>query len=198
MDTRTLDAYDRAPDTYAAEWDEQPAASDLHALLTSFFSPGPTADVGCGSGRETAWLNENDFQATGYDPSLGLLAQARHRYPMVPFEQAALPGLDGIAAESFTNVLCETVIMHLAPGDIARSVRRLLDILAPGGTLCVSWRVTEGVDQRDDQGRLYAAFEPSLVTDTLSSATILHDTQVRSASSGKTVRRVLARRPSRP
>jgi SAM-dependent methyltransferase len=196
MDARTLSAYDRSPDTYAAEWDAQPTASDLHALIERFFIPGPTADVGCGSGRETAWLNENGFQAIGYDPSRGLLAQARHRHPSISFEQAALPELDGIAAESFTNVLCETVIMHLAPGLVARSVRRLLDVLKPDGTLCVSWRVTEGVDQRDAHGRLYAAFDSSLVTNALSSAKILHETQARSASSGKTVCRVLARKLS--
>jgi SAM-dependent methyltransferase len=196
MDSMTLDAYDSAADTYAAEWEEQPAASDLHELIEKFFRPGPTADIGCGSGRETAWLSETGFQAIGYDPSRGLLAQARQRYPSISFAQAALPGLDCIAAESFTNVLCETVIMHLEADSIAGSVKRLLDILEPDGTLCLSWRVTEGADRRDERGRLYAAFEPSLVTDALSAARILHETQLRSASSSKTVRRVVARKPS--
>jgi SAM-dependent methyltransferase len=195
MDPLTLDAYNSAPDTYAAEWDEQPAASDLHELVERFFRPGPTADIGCGSGRETAWLSEKGFPAIGYDPSQGLLAQARQRYPSIPFAQAALPELDPIAAESFTNVLCETVIMHLELDSIADSVKRLLDILEPGGTLCLSWRVTEGADRRDERGRLYTAFEPSLVADALSSANTLYETQLRSASSSKTVRRVLARKP---
>jgi SAM-dependent methyltransferase len=197
MDALTLGAYDSSPGTYAAEWDAQPTASDLHTLIERFFRPGLTADIGCGSGRETAWLSEHGFQATGYDPSRGLLAQARQRYPSIPFAQAALPALNDIASESFTNVLCETVIMHLTADSIADSVKRLLAILEPDGTLCLSWRATEGADRRDERGRLYAAFEPSLVTDALASATILHETQVRSASSGKTVCRVLARKPSR-
>jgi hypothetical protein len=53
--------------------------------------------------------------------------------------------------------------------------------------------VTAGTDLRDVQGRLYAAFEPALVTAALAGATILVDEQATSASSGKTVRRLIAR-----
>ena len=78
--------------------------------------------------------------------------------PSFKFAQAELPELRGIG--TFDNVLCETVIMHLDRKQIAASVRRLLDIVKPSGILYLSWRVTEGADQRDAQGRLYAAFDP--------------------------------------
>ena len=64
----------------------------------------------------------------GYDPSEGLLAQARARYPRLHFASAALPELAGLAAGSFDNVLCETVIMHLPTDLIAPSVVRLLSL----------------------------------------------------------------------
>ena len=63
-----------------------------------------------------------------------------------------MPELRGVG--TFDNVLCETVIMHLDHKQIAASVRRLLDIVKPSGILYLSWRVTEGADQRDAQGRL--------------------------------------------
>jgi hypothetical protein len=78
-------------------------------------------------------------------------------------------------------------------GRIAPSVRRLTAILRPGGCLYLSWRVTAGTDQRDAQGRLYTAFEPALVTAALAGATILVDEQATSASSGKTIRRLIVR-----
>ena len=84
--------------------------------------------------------------------------------------------------------------MHLAAECIQPSVRKLLDILEPGGTLYLSWRVTEGSDRRDDHGRLYAAFDPRLVLDALADAAVLLDQQVASASSGKTIRRIIARK----
>jgi hypothetical protein len=70
----------------------------------------------------------------------------------------------------------------------------MLDILKPGGILYLSWRVTEGEDQRDKHARLYAAFEPSLVLSELTTATMLLDEDVVSASSGKRIHRIVARK----
>ena len=194
MDPDTLLAYDAAAAAFAADWHAQPAPADLHAVVRRFFQPGLTADIGCGSGREVAWLRANGYPAIGYDPSAGLLAQARARYPRLEFERAALPELAGISAGTFDNVLCETVIMHLPPDLIAPSVRRLVSILKPDGILYLSWRVTAGADQRDPQGRLYAAFGKDVVLGALSRTTILLDEEVISASSGKTIHRIVARK----
>ena len=194
MDPKTLASYDSAAAAYAQDWHAQPPPADMHALIKRFFKPGVTADIGCGSGRDVAWLAAHGFPAIGYDPSDGLLAQARARYPALKFERAALPELAGISDDSFDNVLCETVIMHLAHGDIASSVRRLMAILNADGILYLSWRVTKDSDQRDAAGRLYAAFERDLVLRALAPDTILLNEEVISASSGKVIHRVVARK----
>ena len=167
----------------------------MHALLLEHFRPGPTADIGCGSGRDTDWLTRNGFPATGYDAAEGLLAEARRRYPGLAFHAASLPDLDGVASGGFANVLCETVIMHLPAGRIAPAVRRLLTLLAPGGTLWLSWRTTAGSDRRDEADRLYTAFDAALVHDALGGAAILYENIGDSASSGKPVHRLILRRP---
>lgn len=194
MDRATLKAYDSGAFDYAADWHNQPPPTDLHALVRRCFRHGTTADIGCGSGREVAWLNANGYPAVGYDPSQGLLTEARRRYPLCRFEEAELPGLSGITLQSFDNVLCETVIMHLPVGDIAPSVRRLVDILKIGGTLYLSWRVTHDADLRDNSERLYSAFDATLVRDELKGVEIMLDEEVVSASSGKAIHRIVARR----
>jgi SAM-dependent methyltransferase len=193
MDLETLQGYDREAAAFATQWHEQPAPDDLRAALLRWFSPGSTADVGCGSGRDAAWLTANGFPTTGYDPSAQLLAEARKRYPGLPFERAALPELAGAADGGFANVLCETVLMHLEPAAVPAAVRRLRDLLQPGGTLYLSWRVVTAA-QRDDHGRLYAPVDPQLVHQALAGTELLLDEQSTSASSGKVVRRVVVRR----
>jgi SAM-dependent methyltransferase len=195
MDTRTLQVYDSQAAAFARDWHEQRPPADLHEIVRRFFGPGLTADIGCGSGREVAWLDANGFPAVGYDPSAGLLAQARARYPRLQFYSAALPALEGTADTSFANVLCETVIMHLAHDAVAPSVRRLMAILAPGGILYLSWRVTVGIDKRDAHGRLYGAFEADLVRRQTAGAAVLLDEEVVSASSAKTIHRLVVRKP---
>ena len=195
MDRTTLAAYDHDAAAFAKDWHEQPAPTDLQDIVTRFFiKGGATADIGCGSGREVAWLNANGFPAEGFDASDGLLTEARSRYPLLRFAHAELPELHGIAAGSFDNVLCETVIMHLAPALIARSVRRMFELVKPGGVFYLSWRVTDGADVRDAHGRLYAAFDAALVRAELVAATSLLDEEVVSASSGKKIHRLVVTR----
>src|SRR6266702_3710805 len=196
MDRTTLAAYDSDAAAFAKDWHEQPAPVDLQDIVTRFFiKGGATADIGCGSGREVAWLNANGYPAQGFDASEGLLTEARSRYPHLRFAPAELPELRGIAANSFDNVLCETVIMHLAPALIAPSVRRMLELVKPGGIFYLSWRVTDGTDVRDAHGRLYAAFDAALVRKELTAATLPLDEEVVSASSGKKIHRLVVNKP---
>jgi len=193
-DQTTLAVYDRGAASFAEDWSTQPPPDDMYDIVRRFFAPGPTADVGCGAGRDTAWLAANGFPAVGFDASEGLLAEARRRHPTVRFENAALPALPGVAEGRFRNVLCETVIMHLPPISIPEAVNRLMSILEPGGTLYVSWRLAAAEATRDTHGRLYAAFDSAVVMGALAGAEILMDEQPISASSGKPIRRVVARK----
>jgi 2-polyprenyl-3-methyl-5-hydroxy-6-metoxy-1,4-benzoquinol methylase len=193
MDRTTIDTYTLAAQRYADEWASQPSPEDVYELLTRYFRPGGlTADVGCGSGRDVAWLNANGFPAVGYDASEGLLAEARARYPRHAFHRAALPELAGVASNTFDNVLCETVIMHLPPAQIADACHRLVDMLKPSGVLFLSWRVSENESARDGAGRLYAAFDVGVVRAALENTTSMLDQEAINQSSGKRVHRIIA------
>jgi SAM-dependent methyltransferase len=195
MDLATLAAYDAAAPRHAAEWSGQPAATDMHALLREHFRPGPTADIGCGAGRDTAWLAENGYDASGFDASEGLLREARTAHPGLRFARALLPALEGVEGGAWQNVLCETVVMHLPPSQVGPATRTLASLLRPGGTLYLSWRVTTGDSLRDAGGRLYSAFDADLVRAELAGWSPLLDREDISASSGKRVHRLVVRRP---
>ena len=193
MDRATIGAYDAGAAAFAKDWHDQPAPADLHVLVERFFRPGRVADIGCGS--EVAFLAAHGFDAIGYDASDALLEQARLRHPGLKFATAVLPELAGVPEGAFENVLCETVIMHLRRPQILRAVRRLLAILKAGGILYLSWRVTEGADQRDPHGRLYSAFESALIREGIDgAATLLLDDEPLSVSSGKRIHRIVARK----
>ena len=196
MDDKTIRIYDTGAAGFAAEWeDEQDPPDDLRAAVDAYFRPGATVDIGCGSGRDSAWLNAQGFDVVGIDASRGLIEEASRRHPGVKFECDTLPGLESLDIGAYANVLCETVIMHMPEVEALASVRRLAAPLAPGGALYLSWRVvTEGIDRRDDQGRLYASFEVDAVKTALAGHAIELDERIVSASSRKIVHRLVARR----
>jgi ubiquinone/menaquinone biosynthesis C-methylase UbiE len=104
IDPTTIAAYDHAAQTFAREWDAQPPPADLQAIIRRFFTAGRTADIGCGSGRDAAWLTANGFPTHGYDASASLLAEAARRHPHIRFTQSTLPELSEIADSTYTNV----------------------------------------------------------------------------------------------
>ena len=60
-DQTTLAVYDRGAASFAEDWSTQPPPDDMYDILRRFFVPGPTADIGCGAGRDTAWLDAHGF-----------------------------------------------------------------------------------------------------------------------------------------
>ncbi|MBR8129197.1 methyltransferase domain-containing protein [Burkholderia ambifaria] len=195
VDRPTLDAYEAHAAQYAQDWLDQAAPDDMYALLEQYFSPGPTADVGCGAGRDTAWLASQGFDVRGYDASPALLAEARLRHPSLTFELATLPALAGVPSGAFQNVLCETVVMHLDQADAAAAAARLATLLMPGGTLYLSWRVAGNGGLRDERGRLYTPLDSARMRTALGAGMqVIDEHEVVSASSGKRVHRLIARR----
>ncbi|VVE26068.1 class I SAM-dependent methyltransferase [Pandoraea cepalis] len=195
-DLQTEAAYEANAVRYNEDWRNQPPPHDMYALLVRHFVPGGrTIDVGCGNGRDAAWLAQQGFDVVGYDSSPALVDLARQSFASVTFHVGHLPGLEGVTTQ-FDNVMCETVLMHLPANEVPQAAARLWALVRPGGVLYVSWRVTEGDDLRHADGRLYSAFSPDVVRAALHGGVALHEEDVTSASSGKRVCRLVVRRPA--
>ena len=97
MDRQTRAAYDLNAAAFAEDWHGQPAPVDLQEVVERFFvRGGNSADIGCGGGREVAWLNANGFPAAGFDACEGLLDEARRRHP-AGYRQAERHSLSELA-----------------------------------------------------------------------------------------------------
>lgn len=67
----TLEIYDEKAEEIAAGHRGQVPVR-MYALVETFFTRGkPTADIGCGSGRDTDHLQRQGYPATGFDASEG-------------------------------------------------------------------------------------------------------------------------------
>ena len=65
MDSSTLQAYNRDAAAFCARY-RLIVPTELRQFAPAFFHPGqPTADIGCGCGRDLAWLSERGYPVTG-------------------------------------------------------------------------------------------------------------------------------------
>jgi ubiquinone/menaquinone biosynthesis C-methylase UbiE len=157
MDEPTIAVYNQNAADIAARLREV-IPTRLHELSGAYFHSGAaTADIGCGSGRDVAWLVEQGFPVTGYDASPGMLEEARRVYPALDFRIASLPELDAIPDAVYTNVLANAVLMHLPHNAIPGALHNLARILRPGGRLMLTYRNSRNDGEREDDGRLFTA-----------------------------------------
>jgi malonyl-CoA O-methyltransferase len=94
-------------------------------------------DVGCGTGRHTAWLARAGARVVGVEPNPEMAEVARAKCAGLEVELkvgdlARLP----VDAGAFDLVVCALVLEHVA--DLAGAIRELARPLAPGGALVVS------------------------------------------------------------
>lgn len=178
MDQQTIDAYDKDA-VKIAELHASLVPHRLYALIQTYFiAHGKTVDVGCGIGRDSFFLQQNDFEVIGVDASIGMLNQAKALYPSVGFFQDDLPNLPTLPDITFDNVLCSAVLMHLDSHNVWKAVRRLLNLLKPHGVLIVTLRGTQQPDLREN-GKLYQPVDLSVLRQFLEdhAAQIVHDEQ---------------------
>jgi 2-polyprenyl-3-methyl-5-hydroxy-6-metoxy-1,4-benzoquinol methylase len=133
---------------------EQVTFPEIHEDLVKLAleRSGWALDVGCGSGRDAAWLAEKNWRVVAIDPSFPLLrgAQRLHRSPRITWLQDGLPALSKVKQLStkFDLILLSAVLMHVPAPKQPQAITAMVELLAPKGFLNITVRVGEAKEYR--------------------------------------------------
>ena len=122
MDIQTITAYNQDADKIAALHSTLIPHKLYQQINQHFIKQGQTADIGCGIGRDSFYLQQQGYMVTGVDASVAMLTQARELYPSLNLHQDYLPDLTILSENSFDNILCSAVLMHLNKQDVEKPV----------------------------------------------------------------------------
>ncbi|MFC7532438.1 class I SAM-dependent DNA methyltransferase [Actinoplanes sp. GCM10030250] len=138
-DTRT--SYDTVAANYADQ--VRNALSELQylrAALTLFADSvraagdGPVADIGCGPGHITAYLNELGVDAFGVDLSPGMIAVARRDHPQLRFAVGSMTNLS-LQTASLAGLLAWQSLIHIPDEEVPAVFEHFHRALRPDGLL---------------------------------------------------------------
>jgi SAM-dependent methyltransferase len=128
---------------------------------------GPALDVGCGTGRSVAALIAAGFEASGTDPSPGMLREARNRLGAdVQLGVSTLPeplptGPNVALITAFNDVL-----NYVAPESVDRAVAVLADRMRSGGLMlfdantALTYKNFFGAPHCRDAGERFFVWDP--------------------------------------
>jgi ubiquinone/menaquinone biosynthesis C-methylase UbiE len=143
----TRDSYDtlaaECAVRFRAELDGKPME---RAFLGAFVEvvKGQVADVGCGTGRVTAYLHSLGVDVFGVDLSPGMLAMARSEYPHLRFDEGTMVDLD-IKDGSLGGLMAWYSIIHIPRELVPAVLAEFYRVLEPGGHLLLAFQVGEDV-----------------------------------------------------
>ena len=137
-------AYDQVAGQYAqanGDMNETMQAA-ANRLLQRLPDGARLLDLGCGAGRDLAWLQARRDRLFGADFSTGMLQEAR-KIVRVPLVQADMRCLC-FASGSFGGLRCIAALLHLPHADAPIALAEMARVLAPGGQLHITVQKGQG------------------------------------------------------
>jgi SAM-dependent methyltransferase len=167
MDAKTVSHYDTHAREQSSRY-ESANLSPLYTFLLQHLTPrgASVLELGCGSGRDAAFLLANGYDLTGIDASAGMVAEATRIHPELAgrVSCAAVPVSDDspLLLRTFDAVLSIAMFMHIPDPDLPTVVLQVRGLVRPGGALILDVSVGHaGLKAgRDARGRLFLERTP--------------------------------------
>jgi len=158
----TVDAYDATAAVYADRWSDLQLTDDM-ARFASRLGPGARVlDVGCGPGRDVAWLAAQGFDTIGVDLSFRMLEAGLARGVSAPLIQADMGHLP-FRKGSFRGLWVCASLLHIPKEQASDVLKELARVVHPGHVY-ISVKRGEGeewVEDEEDRRRLFAYYHPA-------------------------------------
>ena len=153
-DARVLAAYDAAAGAYSDalldELIEKPFDVWLLERIAGL-ADGPVVDLGCGPGQIAAFLADQGVEVHGLDASPEMIARARANFGDLDFEVGRFDQLmRPRKAAAWGAIVAWYSFVHLAPSELAPTLRTVGATLRPGGVFALAVHLGEGIVHADD------------------------------------------------
>ena len=135
--------------------------SDLQSrLLNCFNNKNQLLELGCGSGRDAAFMIDHGFQVTGIDGSEEMIHSAIELHPELNGNLivAAIPEDLYKIEKTFDGIYSIATLMHLKESQVRLVIKELLNLLNSDGTLFFSVSIARDDINKmgfDEKGRFF-------------------------------------------
>nr|WP_320189895.1 class I SAM-dependent methyltransferase [uncultured Desulfobacter sp.] len=165
MGHSTLDYYNQNALNVALRY-ESADVTQLHEFLLSALKPGGRLlELGCGSGRDAAFMVSRGFKVLATDGCAPMVEQAKRHHPELTGHITHLNLPDGLLNElgTYDGIYAVAVLMHLSVPNIKKTLLGVDSLLTPQGRFIFSVPARRDdvmTAEFDSKGRRFTALSP--------------------------------------
>ena len=165
MGHSTLHYYSQNSSNVAKRY-ESADVTQLHEFLSSSLKPGGRLlELGCGSGRDAAFMVSQGFKVLATDGSAPMVEQAKTQHPELAGHVNHLKLPEGLsnALGVFDGIYAVAVLMHLSVQEIEKTILAVKSLLAAKGRFIFSVPARRDdvmTNEFDAKGRRFTALSP--------------------------------------
>ena len=158
----TLSYYEKNASTLSKRYESANVDSIHQTLLKTFSSNSKLLEIGCGSGRDATFMQEQGYNITAIDGSQKMIDEAKAIHPALEahlFTMQLPHGLD-FKPNSFDGVYAVATLMHLTQEEIILSIQKIYSLLKEKGKFLFSVSIErDDTDQnnKDPHQRLFTS-----------------------------------------
>ena len=146
----TLDYYNQNADDFIAGTQNADMSEQYRFFLKHLTPGGKLLDLGCGSGRDSAYFSALGFDVTAIDGSEELCKRVKKNYDI----EALCMRFEDIAYQSeFDAIWACASLLHIKKADMPNVMGKVSASLKPGGILYASYKY--GSEERVSNGRFF-------------------------------------------
>lgn len=164
----TIDTYDASAEKFKTYFGDMGARSDdieLAYELSENREHPRVFEIGCGDGRDAAYIMQKASFYLGMDPAEKLLEIARERAPQATFQTGDIT--DFIWPQNVDVVFAFASLLHLDSDEVQQVLEKAYEALNPGGVFYISLKYSETykeVIQEDEFGkRQFFLYSPEII-----------------------------------
>jgi len=163
MDQPTVEYYDSNAGRCAARYESADMSHLDHLLLRHLPERGARVlELGCGSGREAAFLHRSGYDVRGVDASQPMIEEALRRHPELAGRLSCgavpLPEHSPLLSDSFDAIIAIALLMHVPDAELFETILQCKRMLRPSGVVFISVSVARAggdAEGRDPGRRLF-------------------------------------------
>ena len=159
MKSNTINYYDECASSLISRYESADVSEVQELLLQTFGKNSTLLEIGCGSGRDAAFMVKNSYDVIAVDGSKSMIEEARKIHPELANKLycKTLPN-DLEFNIKFDGIYSIATLMHLSKDDLEKTISKIYNLLNQNGKLLMSVSlIRDDIDDSgfDEKGRFF-------------------------------------------